>query len=309
MLKENLSAIHPTSATTQMLLPTPAALKISAADRLSLTLFLAAAAHAVLILGVSFVPGDLANLKPPPTLDIILVQQHDNDRPDEADYLAQTSQTGGGTSEERARPSDLFASTEPSINQGIAPQPMEAGKIKPLTQEQMRVLTQLQAEEKTALTEAMEKTEPTVNEEEKPFEYDLEIARLTAELNQSMDTYAKRPTKLVVSASTHEIVSAQYMQQWVEKIERLGNINYPNEARVKKLEGDLILEVELKWDGSIVAIRLIQSSGHRILDDAAKRVVEMGTPYPPFPPNLRKKADHLQIVRTWQFQQGDLQTH
>ncbi len=286
----------------------PAQPTISAADRLGLTLFLAASVHAIIILGVIFKPGDPADLDAPPSLEIILVQTRNDKAPEKADYLAQTAQEGGGESDQRARPSNPFTSTEFTEADGIAPQPVESGNPDKAEQQDLPVITQLYSDHEMQVTEELLESEVRQPDKQNPQDYDLEIARLTAELNLAREAYAKRPKKKVLTASTHEYLPARYMLDWVRKVERIGNLNYPDQAAREHLEGTLILEVELKWDGSIVEVSLIRSSGHKILDDAAKRIVELAAPYPPFPAELREAADHIEIVRTWQFADGDLNT-
>ncbi|HEX5057487.1 MAG TPA: TonB family protein [Gammaproteobacteria bacterium] len=280
---------------------------ITATDRLSLTIFLAAAVHAILILGVSFSPLDLAKLKPPAALEIILVQNHSEEAPEAADYLAQAAQNGGGESELRERPGSPFTSSELSPNEGIAPQPMLSGAAELNRRQQQPVLTQLHSDYKMEEVDRQDPNE-ALRQQAEPADYDLEIARLTAELKQSQETYAKRPKKLVLTASTHEYLPAQYMYQWVEKVERIGNLNYPLQALRNKKEGMLMLEVEIKWDGSVVEVNVVESSGNNALDDAAMHIVELSSPFAPFPADLRKAADHLEIVRTWRFTNGNLNT-
>lgn len=280
---------------------------ITATDRLGLTIFLAAAVHAILILGVSFSPLDLARLKPPAALEIILVQKHSAETPDAADYLAQVAQTGGGESDLRERPGSPFTSTELSPTAGIAPQPMISGAPEITALERQPVLTQLLSDYKM---EQVDRQDPNqaLRRQTEAVDYDLEIARLTAELKQSQETYAKRPKKLVLTANTHEYLPAQYMYHWVEKVERIGNLNYPLQALRSKNEGTLMLEVEIKWDGSVVEVNVVESSGNNALDDAAMHIVELSSPFTPFPAELRKAADHLEIVRTWRFTNGNLNT-
>jgi periplasmic protein TonB len=280
---------------------------ITATDRLGLTIFLAAAVHAILILGVSFSPLDLARLRPPAALEIILVQKHSDEVPKAADYLAQVAQTGGGESEQRERPGNPFTSTELSAIAGVAPQPMISGAPQVSLLQQQPVLTQLHSDYNM---QQLEKQDPNqaLRQQTEPVDYDLEIARLTAELKQSQETYAKRPKKLVLTANTHEYLPAQYMYHWVEKVERIGNLNYPLQAVRKRGEGTLMLEVELKWDGSVVEVNVVESSGNNALDDAAMHIVELSSPFAPFPAELRKSADHLEIVRTWRFTNGNLNT-
>lgn len=291
-----------TAATVQTPVITPV-------DRLGLTVFLAASIHAVLILGVAFSPLDLANLDAPPALEVILVQKRSDDKPDKADYLAQISQEGGGESELRNRPSNPFASTEVTDTTGVAPHPVRGGNPDLSETEKLPFIDQLVAADKMHQPKRLHESELKREQNNENVDYDLEIARLTAELNLAKEAYAKRPKKLVLTANTHEYIPARYMHNWVERVERIGNLNYPKRAVVESLEGSLMLEVELKWDGSVVEVNLIRSSGSKVLDDAAVRIVELASPFPPFNQDLRKTADHLEIVRTWQFSNRKLATH
>jgi len=282
---------------------------ITPADRLGLTVFLAASIHAVLILGVVFSPLDLAKLNAPPSLEVVLVQKRSDERPEKADYLAEISQQGGGESDERHRPSNPFASTEVTDTSGIAPQPLRGGSPEVADAEKLPKITQLYAAEKTPQPDRQFESKLRREQNDEKLDYDLEIARLTAELNLAKEAYAKRPKKMVLTANTHEYIPARYMHDWVEKVERIGNLNYPEQANHNHVEGSLMLEVELNWDGSVVEVNLLRSSGHKVLDDAARRIVELASPFPPFNKDLRKTADRLEIVRTWQFSSGGLATH
>ncbi|HRF88886.1 MAG TPA: energy transducer TonB, partial [Pseudomonadales bacterium] len=127
-----------------------------------------------------------------------------------------------------------------------------------------------------------------------------------AKLAQQRQAYAKRPrVKTLTSVATRASIDAEYLNLWQEKIELIGNLNYPQEARRKKIYGQLRLVVSLLPDGSIHNIEILQSSGQRILDDAAIRIVRMAAPFAPFPPELRKDVDRLEIIRTWKFEKGD----
>ncbi|HEX7025798.1 MAG TPA: energy transducer TonB [Gammaproteobacteria bacterium] len=281
---------------------------ITAGDRLGLTLFLAASMHAVLILGIAFHPEDPAELRAPPSLEVILVQKRNETAPEKADYLAQVAQTGGGESDLRVRPSNPFSSTEFSETTGLAPQPIKGGNPKIDDELKQPVLTKLHSDHQTLLLEQKLKSE-TRRQSDQNVDFDLEIAQLTAELSQAREAYAKRPRKMVLTANTLEYLPASYMVEWVEKVERLGNLNYPGQALRDKLEGSLMLEVELKWDGSVVEINVLRSSGYRLLDDAAKQIVKLASPFAPFSPELRQSTDHVEIVRTWQFRNGGVETH
>ncbi len=127
------------------------------------------------------------------------------------------------------------------------------------------------------------------------------LASLNAELQQRLDSKARRPRRKYISANTREYRYAAYMEAWRAKVERIGNINYPPEARERALSGNLLLDVALNPDGSVQEITVRRSSGHKVLDDAAIRIVELAAPYAPFPDEIRKEVDVLHITRTWKF--------
>ncbi len=133
---------------------------------------------------------------------------------------------------------------------------------------------------------------------------DLEIARLTASLEARTSAYASRQRRKSVSASTREFRYASYLGAWARKVERIGNLNYPQAAKKQHLHGNLILHVAVRKDGSVEAIRVVRSSGHDLLDQAAVAIVNLAAPYAPFPPEIAAETDVLDIVRTWQFQRG-----
>jgi protein TonB len=129
----------------------------------------------------------------------------------------------------------------------------------------------------------------------------FKIASLSAQIRRKLQAKAERPRRKFISASTKEYKYASYMEAWRAKVERVGNLNYPEAARKKKLSGSLILDVALNNDGSINQITVRRSSGHKVLDDAAIRIVKLASPYSPFPDHIRKETDILHITRTWQF--------
>lgn len=132
-----------------------------------------------------------------------------------------------------------------------------------------------------------------------------QIAELTASLEARTAAYANRPRRKSVSASTREFRFASYMSAWAHKVERIGNLNYPQAAKDRKIHGNLILNVSLRRDGSVESVRVVRSSGYDLLDQAAVRIVELAAPYSPFPPDIAADTDVLDIVRTWQFMPGD----
>jgi protein TonB len=136
------------------------------------------------------------------------------------------------------------------------------------------------------------------------LEKKLEMARLATEIQRETQAYAKRPHKKYISANTKEYAYAAYMAAWVARIERIGNLNYPDEARREQVHGQLVLTVALRRNGSVKRIDVIQSSGHKLLDDAAIRIVRLAAPFPPIPKG--EGVDELYITRTWQFLPGDI---
>jgi protein TonB len=135
---------------------------------------------------------------------------------------------------------------------------------------------------------------------------DLSLAamRLQAQIERQIQEYQKRPRKKFIGANAAEYRFAQYEEDWRAKIERVGTLNYPPEAR-GKIYGNLRLTVTLRADGSVDSIELDRSSGLKVLDAAAFKIVRMASPYAVFPPNIRKDYDQVVITRTWYFGQGD----
>ena len=133
----------------------------------------------------------------------------------------------------------------------------------------------------------------------------VEIDRLEALIAKQQDDYQKRPKRTFIGARTKEYRFAMYVEAWRQKVERVGNLNYPEAARTQKLYGQLQLTVSIKADGSIEEIKINRSSGQKVLDDAAKRIVELSAPFAYFPADIKKDTDILSITRTWTFTQDD----
>jgi len=137
----------------------------------------------------------------------------------------------------------------------------------------------------------------------------LNIQRLEAAVSKQWDAYQKRPRKEFVGARAQEFRFARYVEDWRMKIERIGELNYPQRARDQKIYGSLLLSVAIKSDGSIHEIQLKRSSGYKVLDEAATHIVKLAAPYAPFPPDIAKDTDIIDISRTWRFTNSDrLQT-
>lgn len=269
------------------------------------TVVLAAVLHAALILGVSFTPF-LEQLRTPPELEVILVQKSDSDAPDEADYLAQAAQDGGGDSDENERPASPFSSDQVFDNDGVAPVPVAASSPEQRDAADESVLTSVFSKDEVAVDEEQVEAEPDEPQRDTFIvQQNMDIARLAAEIDRQQQEYAKRPKKKWLTARTHEASSAEYMYRWVEKVERVGNLNYPDEARRRHLTGALVLVVGIYKNGQIESVVVDESSGHRLLDDAARRIVELAGPFEPLSGKLAEETDILYIVRTWEFQSSN----
>ncbi len=286
-----------------------APIAVTSSDRFSLTVFFALAMHAIIILGVSFNLVDEDNLDSLSTMEITLVHNRAEEAPEDADYLAQANQLGGGNVEEKVRDSSPFSNTTPTQEQGIAPASVRALAPPPVPQkqEQQELMTADKAKRKEA---SQPQHEPLPIPPEKVsaaqlFERSQEIARLSAKIEEIKKSYAVTPRQTYVrGANAREFRFASYMDAWRAKVERIGNLNYPEEAVQRGISGALLMDVAINPDGSLHSVRVLRSSGHQILDQAAMRIVKLAAPYPPLSEDILKDTDILHIPRVWQFQSG-----
>lgn len=257
--------------------------------------------HAFLIFGIAFKLPDMAKLdQMPPPLEVVLVNAKSATRPAHADRYAQNNLEGGGTVEE-----DRHASTPlPLMNSDETNLQMQEKRVKELEREKRRLLTQVRSPATVSSQDTHRQTEesqPTPDAADL-VNRSLEIARLQAQIDRNLDAYEKRPRRKFIGSSTREYQFAHYMDDWRAKIERIGNINYPADARDKGIHGTLLLSVSIRKDGSIDDIHIERSSGFPELDSAARRIVELGAPYAALPD---KDVDILTITRTWSFTAND----
>lgn len=271
------------------------------ADPIGATLVFSLLVHGVLLLGITF---HFAKPTPDlPTLDVTLVNVANRETPEKADFLAQANNRGGGTSDHAARPSQRFSGALPKPTPGTAPQSVAAAVPQPQTATAERLVTttgtsRQHVDSDTANNEVPAQDLPSARDAQRQ----QEMAQLAAELRSQTEAYAKRPRKKFISANTREYVYAAYMRGWSDRVQRVGNLNYPSEARRLGLHGDLLLTVGINHDGSIHSIDVIRSSGQPVLDQAAERIVRLAAPFPPLPATA--KVDELYITRTWQFLPG-----
>ena len=274
-------------------------------ERFGFTLFVSIALHVVLILGVGF--GILEQASSSTSLEITLAHYRSQDAPQEADFLAQENQQGSGSLQDKAAPSTPVESrfSDDRI-QDVSPF-MESNDIEPQRQEQVITSTAdaLQVKDEKVIEETPEVADQPL-ENLTDAEFNQRLSSLQAQLAIRRQEYAKRPRRYTISsASTQKARDAIYLDNWRKKVEAVGNLNYPTEASTQGIYGNLRLLVSLRADGSVANIRALSSSGHKVLDDAAIRIVHLASPFAPFPADLRQEADILDIVRTWQFQRNN----
>ena len=262
--------------------------------------------HALIIFGVSFTLPDLAKLSAPPPLEVTLVNAKTQARPQKPNALAQANLDGGGNTDARRRARSPL------------PVPVEDKQGAKLTLAQKRV-EQLERKAKQLMTQSRSQTtvpprieaqEPREEPQIAPSASDImsrgmEIARLEAQIAREWEEYQQRPRRRFIGARAQEFRFARYIEDWRAKVERVGELNYPQAARDQKLYGTLVVTVSIKSDGSLDRVEINRPSGQRILDAAALRIVQLAAPFAPFPADIAKDTDVISITRTWIFTRSD----
>ncbi|WP_415897404.1 TonB family protein [Neptuniibacter sp. QD57_21] len=296
---------------------------VTAVERFGFTLFFATALHAVAILGITFT---FNNERPPQkTIEITLAQYQQETIPKQADFIAQANQEGSGISKEKLLPSTPqkaeFRDNKPkqatAVAQAVEPNPPKPEPSTVAVQANTKADNNSKQKAKQKVITATQSSKQTVTKTAKQQQKvpsggspgtsllarSLEMASLQAEINAHREMRAKQPRiKRLTSASTKKREDALYLHNWRKKIENIGNLNYPEEARRNKMYGRLRLLVAIKPDGSVKTIEILESSGKPILDDAAIQIVRLAAPFQPFPIEMRKSTDILEIIRTWKFE-------
>ena len=263
--------------------------------------------HAFVLFGIKFSPPDLSKLGNfAPALEIVLVNAKSKNQPHEADVLAQHNLDGGGTTDlDRNAKSPLPVSRNDKQTAEVS---MESSRVQQLEQEARKLMTQVNSQTKvdSAPPQAQQQTESKVAPTAQDImNKSLEIARLEAQISKDWDSYQKRPRRQFVGARTKEYRFSRYIDDWRLKIERLGTLNYPPAARDQKIYGSLQLTVSIRADGAVDTVEINRSSGHKVLDEAAVRIVHMGSPYAAFSADIARDTDLLSITRTWIFTRSD----
>ncbi len=255
-------------------------------------------------------------LQPPPapeplpnayqTLDVIILRQAAprEPPPERVDAYAQVNRQGSGDekpAEQRPEPAPEAERIQESPPEAISAPPLEPKPESPPPSEPLLAVPSAELPAPPPQAEPVPETPPAPSAAQILASRSLEIAKLRAKILSDALHYASRQRRRAINASTKEYKYASYLEAWRRKVERVGNLNYPEEAKRRKLYGSLILHVALRADGSIETLRILRSSGSDILDQAAIHIVELAAPFAPFPPEIRAETDILDITRTWQF--------
>lgn len=270
---------------------------------LTLGIGISLALHAA-VLSLHFKFPDASRLVRDSALDIILVNARSTSKPVKAQALAQANLDGGGDTEEDRRAKTPLP---PSLHQA-AGDDLETlrRRAHEMEAQQQKLVAQAKSLRSTFISQSGQgKSDPQPASGQDLAETARAMARLEGEISKSVEEYNKRPRKKSVGVRTEEYRFARYIEDWRAKVERLGTLNYPEAAR-GKMYGSLVLTVAITPDGTVKSIEINRSSGQKVLDDAARRIVLMGSPYSEFPPEIRRDTDILEITRTWSFTQGDI---
>ena len=277
-------------------------------DRLTQALLISAILHVLVIFGMQFTqanPKLFENSSPP--IDVVLVNAMTKEKPLQADVLAQANLDGGGNvDEDRQAKSPLPVAERDQV---MSAEAEFNARVQALEQQTKTLMQQIKSDYQAPAQKPAPVAEPRPPSET-PAPTDLaarslEMARLQARIDQQREEYQKRPRRMFVGARAQEFTFAQYVEDWRIKVERVGNLNYPEAAKRNGLYGTLMLTVNIFDNGKIESIQIERSSGSRVLDAAAIKIVEMSAPFPPFPEAIRKKVDILGITRSWTFTRSD----
>lgn len=280
--------------------------KITPTDRLGMTLFIAIVLHGIVILGITFTAHLRQQKNDQQPLDIVIVHTRSDIAPEDARNIAQFNQEASGRTEKDARPSNPLAALIPTQTPGSAPIVKHSKKQQEQKKSREKVLTAERSERRVSSQKDSSIEQKTAKpDQQTTHERNLEMARLAAEIAEKEKTYAQRPRVHFIDAQrARSDAAAGYMDAWVKRVEGIGNLNYPAEARIHKISGKLTLHVLLDHQGKVLKIQVAVSSGSSVLDDAAINILRIASPFPAFSKEMRDKYDQLLITRTWKFRSG-----
>jgi protein TonB len=277
-------------------------------DRFTQAILISAILHVLFIFGMQFTPTNpklFENSTPP--IDVVLVNAKTRAKPLRADVLAQANLDGGGNVDENRQAKSPLPAAE--RDQTMSAEAEFNARVQALEQQTKALMQQIKSDYKAPEQKPVPVADPRPpSPNPAPMDLaarSLEMARLQARIDQQREEYQKRPRRMFVGARAQEFTFAQYVEDWRIKVERVGNMNYPEAAKRNSLYGTLMLTVNIFDSGEIESIQIDRSSGSKVLDAAAVKIVEMSAPFPRFPEAIRKKVDILGITRSWTFTRSD----
>ena len=267
--------------------------------------FLSFLIHLVLVVGMSFT---FPLSDPALSMELLLAQNKARKEPLKVEYKAPVAQESSGESADNVRPRVLYTPLLISLEflpqsqlifsaagEGQEPALLLAKKDK-----RDDVLSFSRRKISKSGSQGADSNSRLLSTSRERLQ--AEIMNLEASLGALEEQQAKRPRiKRYTSIAAQSAVEAEYIYRWVTKIETIGNINYPRSVATKGIDGSLRLLVALDAQGRVISLRLLRSSGYKLLDDSARYIVRLAEPFEEFPPDLQKQADIIEIVRTWHF--------
>lgn len=282
--------------------------KTSVDDRLTVTLVLVVLFHLIIILGVSFAAPHFDDDGSVPTLEVLLVSDvlPESLKNDQARYLAQRTQLGAGNTQDSSRSKMPTPSDSPVDNPGEAEGQPARELARGPAGGQSEVVTSTGNSRNTRFT--ADALEPAAQSPVVPRQLlaGAETTLPSTEDDSELRLKGARPRELLVAPSTREAGAALYMDAWRRKVERIGTLNFPNQARRQGLSGSPVIEVVLASDGRLAETSVRRSSGHPDLDQAAIQILRLSAPFEPFSPELAAGYDVLRFTYEWQFDGGQL---
>lgn len=282
---------------------------LTLAARLRVAVLVSVLLHVLVIFGVAFkAPKPWLPQHQSESMDVVLVNAKSDTKPIRADAYAQHNLDGGGNTQEKAR----AASPLPVTRSYKERHEITAAqrRVQQLEQEAKHLMAQSRPTPVTVPTapphpeRQQQQPSPAPNLSD-IMQRSLQIARLEAQISKDWNSYQTRPRHRYIGARTQEFRFARYVEDWRQKIQRIGELNFPQTVRDHGLYGSLVVTVSIKADGSLDGVQIDRSSGNKLLDEAAVHIVKLAQPFAPFPPDISKDTDILSITRTWTFTRAD----
>ena len=276
-------------------------------DRMGMSTFMALLVHMVIILGITFAAPKLREIEGLPTLEVTLVQTRSELTPEEAEFLAQFSQIGGGdVNDDSIAQNPLPVREISEQNMDLPTQPQTPQKRVTPNREVTDLMSQEEDPRKVRVNKPKQaKTQQRLRPRDAGFlphsQPEQERARKWAEINRNWQEHQSKPRHKYLNARTREYKYAKYIAEWEAKVQRVGNLTYPEKVRRLGLSGEVTLDVAVNPNGSIRNITVVNSSGNKLLDDVAIRSARLAAPFAPFPPEIRSETDVLHMTRKWEL--------